>query len=74
MNVFQILQKNSENFIIPQLNNFVFQQTVLLKIYFEKWLRIKSINNRISNQKFYFFTPISRGEITENYGIFPWKN
>ena len=74
MNVFQILQKNSENFIIPQLNNFVFQQTVLLKIYFEKWLRIKSINNRISNQKFYFFTPISSGEITENYGISPWKN
>ena len=71
--IFQILLQNSENFIIPQRNNFVFQEIVFKKVYFEKWLRIKS-HNRISSQKLNFYTPISRGLLSESYDISPWKN
>ena len=34
LQVFQNLQQNSENFIIPQPNSFVFQQIELKKIFF----------------------------------------
>ena len=60
--------------MIPQPNIFVFHQIVFIKAYFEKWLRIKPINNSISNQKFNFYTPINRGLSSENYDISPWKN
>ena len=74
MNVFKILQQNSKSFIIQQPNNFGLQQIVFIKPYFEKWLRFKSINSRISSEIFNFYTPISRDLPSGNYGISQWKN
>ena len=74
LQVFQNLQQNSENFIIPQPNSFEFQQIELKNFFFEKCLQIKLINNLISTQKFNFYTLISCSLSSENIGIYPWKN